>query len=237
MRPRRQDAARRRPPSTSDGSTKRKAIGTTLGDTLGDGKATLEIWRSVPTNPNSTRRFAVGASVHSGWRTDCTGNPLGVRRTPSAHPPRPDDWNLTTPRRTELSLVTNNVAKKPGAKNEPLAAAWNDSYRLGMLGKHNSRWNRPARRNLAARNVQSDQTKVDRRVVEIVDQEAERKQRRAVRPNRAESQNKPSTKPKSGSSATPPPNVDAVASEAATAGGEGPMPKQKKTSKADKRPP
>lgn len=111
-----------------------KAIGVTIGETVRDGKETAEVRCYILSRKLSARRF--GAAVRSHWAIENRLHwQLDVTfgedqcRVRKGHA----DANLSSLRRTALSLLKNNRTMKVGIKNKRLTAAWNDDYLAEVL--------------------------------------------------------------------------------------------------------
>jgi predicted transposase YbfD/YdcC len=105
-----------------------------MTDTLRDGRHTLETRYYILSRKLSAKQFATAVREHWSienklhWQLDVTfGEDQSRIRKGHA------DANFSILRRTALSLLKNNHAKKLGVKNKRLSAGWNDDYLLQVL--------------------------------------------------------------------------------------------------------
>ena len=102
--------------------------------THGDGRQTDELRYYIASKYLSGEKFAQAVRGHWGienslhWQLDVTfgEDQCRVRRGHA-------DVNLSSLRRTALSLLKNNTSKKLGVKNKRLCAGWDDTDRLEVL--------------------------------------------------------------------------------------------------------
>jgi predicted transposase YbfD/YdcC len=106
-----------------------KAIGMAVNNTQRDGKDCNEVRYYILNKNLSARRFAGAVRQHWGiennlhWQLDVTfqEDQCRVRKGHA-------DTNLSSLRRTALSLLKNESTLKVGIKNKRLAAAWDEAY-------------------------------------------------------------------------------------------------------------
>lgn len=106
-----------------------KAIGMAISDTVRSGKPCHDVRFYILSRQLSAKRF--GSTVRSHWSIENRLHwQLDVTfqedqcRVRQGHA----DANLSSLRRTALSLLKNNHSQKLGIKNKRLAAAWNNTY-------------------------------------------------------------------------------------------------------------
>lgn len=109
--------------------TRLTAIGVAIGETVRNGKETAEVRCYILSRKLSAKSFGEAVRSHWAienrlhWQLDVTfgEDQCRVRKGHA-------DANLSSLRRTALSLLKNNRTSKVGIKNKRLTAAWNDDY-------------------------------------------------------------------------------------------------------------
>ncbi len=119
------------PDSLPDRARWRKltAIGVAIGETVRGGREAAEVRCYILSRKLSAKRFGEAVRSHWAienrlhWQLDVTfvEDQCRVREGHA-------DANLSSLRRTALSLLKNNRTSKVGIKNKRLTAAWNDDY-------------------------------------------------------------------------------------------------------------